>query len=186
MPEGNEQGNQQDQGGQGGGKPTDVPKEYKDFGEFIGEQPEAVRTLFEAHESGLKSALGKERDEKEALSKQIKELSKATGDNEALKGQLDTVAAALDESNRRADFFAAAALAGITGSDIELAYVAATKDGLFDRKGQPDIPALKEKYPKLFTGGTPGSGGGAGAGRRQAPPKAEGGMDAFIRGAAKK
>lgn len=185
MPEGNEQVNQQEQGGAGGGKPTDAPKEYKDFGEFMGEQPEAVRTLFEAHEAGLKGALGKERDEKEALSKQIRELSKAAGDNDALKGQLDTVAAALDESNRRADFFAAAALAGITGSDIELAYVAAVKDQLFDRKGQPDIAALKEKYPKLFTAATPGTGGGAGAGRRQAPPKPDGGMNEFIRSRSK-
>lgn len=165
--------------GDGGGKPTDdKAPTYKTFDEFMAAQSEEVRKLHEENEAGLRSALSKERTERETLAKDLRDAAKAAGENTALKAQLEDAANKMDEAQRKADFYEAASAAGI--KNPRLAYIAAKADDLFDRKGQPDFVGLKSRYPEFF-GTTTQPAGSPGAGRRGTGPTART-MDDIIRG----
>jgi multidrug efflux pump subunit AcrA (membrane-fusion protein) len=88
----------------------------------------------------------KERAERRDLEKQLeKTAAKAEGaEQEAAQKMLEQLKAA----NDRADFYADAANAGVV--DSRTAWVAIKEYELYDRKGNPDIEALKDKCPYLF------------------------------------
>ena len=145
------------------------------FDAWLGSQPEDVRGLIDSHVSGLKNALGDERTQRKDLARKLKETSASMEAGSAARASLETMTANLDEATQRADFYAAAAAAGVR--NLKLAYQAAKVDNLLD-----DLGGLKTVYPELFGATRPPAGNaGAGAGQDGAPAKS---MNNFIRTAA--
>jgi hypothetical protein len=124
-----------------------------------------VATLHEAKVKGLKSALSSERDAHKTLEKQLDAaIAKATG---AEKAALEAMQVDVQAANMRAEFFADCQAAGII--DPRTAWAAVKEYDLHDRKGAPDIDALKDKCPYLFQSASPQAprvSAGAGAGDR--------------------
>jgi phage antirepressor YoqD-like protein len=150
------------------------------FDGWLGEQPDEIKTLLEGHTKGLKSALESERETRKTLEKQVRDLAaKAEKDSDAQK-ELAGIADQLGEADRKTDFYEAAHAAGVT--NLKLAYVVATTDGMFDRRGQVNFETLKQSYPELF-GVKQTVKGNAGTGTNTEPPTS-GDMNAFIRRAA--
>lgn len=142
--------------------------------------PEDQRTAYEAHTKGLKTALDSERQAHKDLEKQVREAAdKAKGE---AKAELDRLAQQLESANRQADFYKEAGSPEIGCASPELAYLAAEKDGLFDRRGAVNWVTLKERYPVLFTQQQPAR-GNAGSGT-QTPPTPAQDMNTWIRRAA--
>ncbi len=139
--------------------------------------PEEHKTLYEGHTQGLRSALDKERDRRSELEKQVREAAgKAKGE---VQEELTRLADQLAEANRQAEFYKEAGNPEIGCTSPELALLAAEKDGLFDRRGNVDWQALKEKYPILFKQPIPPRGNaGNGTGT---PPRGGPDIDAMIR-----
>ena len=163
-------------------KPTEpaAPVESLQFDAWIKDQPEPVKQLLDARTAGLKSALASERDAHSALEKQVRELAaKATKDSDA-QVQLTKLADEMSETNRKAEFYEAAHAAGV--ANLKLAYLAATQDGLFDKRGGVNFEAMKQTYPELFGGRKPPE-ANPGSGTGNQPPTAAT-MNDFIRAAA--
>lgn len=167
---------QGDQGHEGQGeKPLD-------FDGWLGAQDETVKGLIDTHLKGLKSALDAERTQRRDYEKQLRDAAAKLEKGSDAQKQLEEMAKRSEEDGKRADFFAAAHRAGVT--NLQLAWVAAKQDQIFDRKGDVDLEALKEAYPELFTAPatTKTPTGNAGAGTGNVPAKND--MNALIRRAA--
>lgn len=148
------------------------------FETWIKDQPKEVRELIAANESGLKTALGSERDARTDAEKAVRDLAKKAEKGSEAEAELTSVADSLAEETRKADFYADAHDEGI--SNLKLAYVIAVQEKLIDARGNMNFGKLKEQYPELF--GKParrpagGAGDGAGDDLGQKPD-----MNTFIR-----
>lgn len=163
------QGQQQDDGG----KPFDLDA-------LLADNPDA-QAAFDAKVTGLKSALKSERERNAELAGGLRDAAAKAG-GEA-KAQLEEMAGKVEAEAKRAGFYEAAAGAGCT--NLKLAFLAAREFDLFDRKGAPDLDALKAQMPELFARPhVPDAKAGAGAASAAAGasnPNAE--MNSAIRGA---
>lgn len=143
--------------------------------------PEDQRALYEGHTQGLRSALDSERQAHKDLERQVREAAnKAKGD---VKVELDRLTEQLEAANRQTDFYKEAGNPEIGCSSPELAWMAAEKDGLFDRRGAVNWATLKQRYPVLFQQQQQPARGNAGSGT-QTPPTPAQDMNTFIRRAA--
>lgn len=123
--------------------------------------PDEHKALIESHTKGLKSALESERGSRKDLEKQVRDLATKAEKGSETEKQLTEFANKLHEADRRADFFDAAHRAGVT--NLKLAYLTATADDLFDKKGSVDFETMKKSYPELFgTRKTPAGNAGDG------------------------
>ena len=147
------------------------------FEDWVKEQDEPVKNMLDGHTKGLKSALVSERENRKSLEKQLRELATKAEKGSEAEQRLTQLADELTEESRRADFNEAAHAAGVT--NLKLAYLAAIKDDLFDRKGEVNFEGLKKVYPELF-GGRKLPRGDAGTGRENGQP-ASADMNQFIR-----
>ena len=119
----------------------------QDFEAWLATQADDVKALYESHTSGLKTALKSERQRNADMATQLRDAAaKAEGET---KAALEDMAGKAEAEAKRADFYEAAAGAGCT--DLKLAFLAAQADDLFDRKGRPDIAAVKAAHPSLFS-----------------------------------
>jgi len=152
--------------------------EAASFDAFLATQPENVKTLIADHERGLKSALDSERGSRQDLEGQLRDMAKNAAKTPELQKSLTELADKLAVTDRRADFYDAAHVAGVT--NLKLAYLVAEQDEMFDKKGNVNFETLKTKYPELFAGTkvTPRAHAGDGT---LTPTPASGGMNAFIR-----
>jgi hypothetical protein len=166
----------QTDGGTGDDKQTAVTAPA-DFDAWLTAQPDETKTLVaDLHEkkvAGLKSALSSERDERKAerqkLQGQLSEaIAKATG---AEKAALESLQGDIATTGARADFFADAHEAGVL--DLRTAWAAVREYDLHDRKGNPDLEALKVKCPYLFQQARPAVHVNAGSGTQTKPSQAE-------------
>lgn len=126
--------------GQGGETPS--------FEEFIAKQPDNIKGLFESHTKGLRSALESERETRKGFEKQIRELAAKAEKGSDAEKQLLTIGEQLSSVDRKATFYEEAHAAGVT--NLKLAYVVASTDELFDKKGNVNFADMKTKYPELF------------------------------------
>lgn len=151
-----------------------------DFEEWLKEQDESVRSAFEEHVKGLKSALETEREQRKAFAKQLREaMSKAEKGSEAREA-LEKALQKAEAAERRANFYVEADKAGV--SNLHLAYLAAQADDLLDENGYADFDELKARYPELFKKtAIPSANAGAGAGQSSSSTKS---MNEYIRRAA--
>jgi uncharacterized protein (DUF3084 family) len=133
------------------GTPETTTETAFDFAAWLAGQDEAVKTgltkHFETEAAGLKSALTKERETRDALDKQLKTLSKNADKGSDLEKQLAELSAQLAASKQRIAFFATkpADLA-----DDEAAWLLADSKGLIGEDGTVKWDALKTQHPALF------------------------------------
>ena len=150
---------------------------------FHGSLPKEAQTLIATHESGLKTALDTERDARGKLEEKARKVAgKLEKGSEAQKEVLklaDDVAA----GNQKADFYEDAHKNGV--SNLPLAYHVATKEDLFDKRGNVDFDKLKKDYPELF-GKKKVADGSAGEGTGGGLPGKKKDMNAAIRAMAGK
>lgn len=145
---------------------------------WFGALPEDAKTIaqkwLDKEAAGLKSALTSERGERKTDRQQFQTqltdaIAKASGEG---KAELEKISASLSESGTRSDFYADAHEAG--AGDLRLAWAAVKEYELYDRKGNPDIEALKTKCPYLFqSAAKPVPSVGAGSGTKTPPATVE-------------
>jgi len=171
--------------GGGGGKGDPPPKETKppepavlNWETWHKTLPKEVQTLIADHESGLKTALGSERDARKTAEKDLRDVAKKL--EEGSEAQIEVLKLADDVAvgNTKADFYEDAHEAGI--SNLKLAYHVATTEDLIDKRGNVDFDKMKENFPELFTKPTRKPQGGAGAGAGDDLGQ-KAGMNAWIR-----
>ena len=150
------------------------------FETWLGTQDEKVKTLLDGHTKGLKTALDSERESRKDLEKKLRDLAKKAEQGSDAEKQLTEMADQIEAADRKADFYEEAHKAGVT--NLKLAYIVATQDDLFDKKGQVNFVTMKESYSELF--GSPAkTKGNAGNGTNQSQQPKEN-MNTFIRRAA--
>jgi hypothetical protein len=140
------------------------------FEGWLDAQPEEVKskvkTLYEAHTSGLQSALKSEREARGKAEKDLRELAKKQEKGSELEAALTKQADQLAALERQAAFQDKAHAAGVR--NLKLAYLAASQAELVDAKGNCDFGKLKTEYPELFAAPPPPDGNaGNGTGGRQ-------------------
>lgn len=118
------------------------------FDTWIASQDEQVKGLLESHTKGLKSALESERESRKTFEKQIKELAAKAEKGSDAEKQLNLLSEQIASTDRKASFYEEAHTAGVT--NLKLAFVVASTDDLFDKKGNVNFTELKSKYPELF------------------------------------
>lgn len=146
------------------------------FDEWIGKQTDEVKALYQSHVTGLQNTVKATRDERDALSKQIKDLLPKAEKGSEMEKSLTEFGAKLEAAERRAAFAEEAGKPEIGCRNPKAAYALAMADNLFDRRGNPDWSAIKSAAPELF--GKAGTTGHAGNGTDENPPKAD--MNDFI------
>ena len=165
--------------------PTAPPpqSEPPSFDAWLKEQADPIKAMMENHTHGLKSALQSEREAHATLEKQVRDLAaKAEKDSDA-QTQLTKLADEMSETNRKAEFYEAAHAAGV--ANLKLAYLAATQDGLFDKRGVVNFESMKQSYPELFGGKKPPP-ANPGEGTGGQPPKHQDMNDFLLRAAGRK
>jgi len=151
------------------------------FDEWLTKQEEPVRKAYELHVTGLKNTVQATRDERDALSKQIRDLLPKAEKGSELERSLAEFSAKLDASEKRAIFAEEAIKPEIGCSNPKAAYLLAVADGLFDKKGAPDWAGIKAAAPELFAKTNARSNAGNGTGSQ---PNGNLSMNDYIRQAA--
>ena len=165
------QGSAGDAGQENAEKAPETPESW--FGALPEDAKSIAQKWHDEQVVGLKSALTSERDERKtdrtAFQKQLADaIAKASGEG---KAELEKIQASLGAAGSRADFFADAHEAGVL--DLRTAWAAVKEYDLVDRKGNPDLEALKTKCPYLFQTAKPAAPHiGAGSGTQQPPAPA--------------
>jgi hypothetical protein len=153
------------------------------FDAWLGEQPEHVRKGYEAHTAGLKTTLEKERNERKEFGRLLKELTPKAEKGSELERALGETSTRLEQAERRAAFAEDAGKPEIGCTNPRAAFLVAEAEGLFTKRGEPDWAAIKATAPELFTRKV--ANGNAGTGTQSEPAK-PGGMNEFIRAAARR
>lgn len=151
---------------------------YGTFEEFITKQPEDVRKLYESHTTGLRNTIQATREERDNLSKQIKDLLPKAEKGSELANQLTNLQKQLETSDRRANFAEEAIKPEIGCSNIKAAFALAVAEDLFDKHGLPSWDAIKKTAPELFKKSNIPDGNGGEGGEGGVETK---NMDGFIR-----
>jgi hypothetical protein len=139
-----------------------------------------VKALYSQHVTGLTNAVKATREERDALSKQIKDLLPKAEKGSELERSLVEFSGKLEIAEKRATFAEDAARPEIGCNNPKVAWLIAQSEGLFDKKGVADWAAIKQSAPELFR--KPAAAGNAGAGTGNMPSGAPT-MDQIIRGA---
>ena len=143
-----------------------------------GSQTPEAQKLVAGHVSGLKTALGSERDARDKAESDLRAVAKELEDGS--KAQKEVLRLADDNAaiSAKADFYEDAHKSGVT--NLKLAYLVAKDDDLFDKRGNVNFEKMKEANPELFGRKIiPDVGAGDGTGSRDMPKKVD--MNAMIR-----
>lgn len=141
-------------------------KPVQDFSTWFNQLDEASKALIEAHTTGLKKALENERASRKKLSDELKQAQLRAEKGSELEKSLQELSRQLDEANRRAQFFESAP------PDLmnpRLAWMLATADNLFTKKGDPDWDAIRSKAPEIFVQARRAPSINAGSGNSSSP-----------------
>lgn len=152
-----------DEAATGGAQPT-TPATWEDY---IASLPEDQRTtvngLYEAKNTALLNTVKATRTERDTFASELRDAAKKLEKGSEAQTQLLEQASALDEANRRADFYEAAPAQECRNPKV--AFALAKASNLFLKTGLPDWKAIKEEAPELFGVVTKPKGkGAAGAG----------------------
>ena len=168
----------------GGGGNGDGDQEEQDDGEVLDykdwhdKQPKEIQDLIATDRVGLTKALGTEREARKTAETDLRKSAKALEKGSQAEKDLLKAADDLAASNTKSEFYEDAHKAGVT--NIKLAFLVATDEGLFDKRGNANFDKLKEGFPELFGKKRivdPNAGDGTG---RELDGK-KGGMNEFIR-----
>lgn len=158
--------------------------------EWLAAQPEAQRAVIaDLHSKKvqtLEGTLTKERDDRKKLEKDLREMAgKAEAGSDA-QNKLTAMADQVAVSDRRADFYEAAAKPEVGLVDIKAAWLIANAEPnvYFDKRGNLQIDQLKKDHPALFAQPKPAPRANAGNGTQNADGSGAVSMNDFIRRAA--
>ena len=156
------------------------------YDEWIKAQPPEVAAMLDQRNAGLLNSVQTTRQQREELSRRLKEASQGLEAEKAearaaAQSAVKEISAQLEAAEVRAAFYEDAAKPEIGCTNARLAYIAAQQDNLIDSRGRTNWETLRQTYPELFRRAAPTT--NAGAGTANAQP-ATGGMNAFIRRAA--
>jgi len=142
----------------GGGNGDDDQANDKDKGKGAGEvldyktwhasQPKEIQDLIATDRVGLTKALGTEREARATAEKELRKSAKALEKGSQAEKDLLRAADDLAASNTKSEFYEDAHKAGV--SNLKLAFLVATDEGLFDKRGNANFDKLKEGFPELF------------------------------------
>jgi len=119
------------------------------FEKWMEDQPEDVKTMFEEHVTGLKTALQSERDGRKDDLKKLRELEKQAETGSDLGRQLAEMTKSMKDMELRTKFIESAGVAGVKANLVKAAYLTANADGLVS-EDKIDFEGLKTKYPDFF------------------------------------
>ena len=173
-----------DDGGAGGSGEADGEENQGEQADVLewetwhGSQTPEAQKLVAGHVSGLKTALGSERDARDKAESDLRAVAKELEDGS--KAQKEVLRLADDNAaiSAKADFYEDAHKSGVT--NLKLAYLVAKDDDLFDKRGNVNFEKMKEANPELFGRKViPDVGAGDGTGSRDMPKKVD--MNSMIR-----
>jgi hypothetical protein len=140
--------------------------------EYVASLPEDQRTvvqgLYDTKNQSLLNTVKATREERDNMASDLRDAAKKAEKGSAAESQLLEKANALDEANKKADFFVEASEKQCKRP--KAAWAIAKSDNLFNRSGLPDWTAIQTSAPELFGPAVKPKGkAGAGAGTEQAP-----------------
>lgn len=151
------------------------------FEAFLAGQPAEVKALYDQHVAGLQNTVKATRGERDALQRELRELSQKAEKGSEAEKRLGEIADRLQAAERRAAFAEQAVRPDVGCSNPKAAFALAASDDLWTKDGQPDWAAIKAAAPELFTRARLAD-AGAGAGTNQKSAAAS--MNDVIRRAA--
>ena len=160
-------------------QPTEAQPTFE-FDAWFGKLPPHEQEGLDNHTAALRNALESERSQRKEFSKQLRDLTaKAEKGSEAEK-TLGEMSSRLEQAEQRAAFYEEAGKPENGCSNPRAAFLVASAEGLFTKRGDPDWPAIKSAAPELFGRKTiPNGNAGVGNGS----PPAQASMNDFIRAA---
>ena len=144
--------------------------------EYLETLPENLRTMYDAHTQGLRTALVSERDQRKEMDKQLRDAIAGADEGSKLKTAMEGLQKQLEQAELRAEFAEESIKQNITNPS--LAWLAVQQHDMFDRKGNVDWAALKERFPELFKVSLPNANAGSGTNTANVP---QGDMNKLIR-----
>ena len=170
-------GNNQQQQPPAGNNQQQQQQPPADFESWIGQQPGEIKTAYDGHVRGLRTALESERNSRKDLEKQLRDLAGKAEKGSEAERQLTELTNKITDADRRAAFYETASAAGV--KNLRLAYTVALQDDLFNKRGEVDLEALKKTYPELFAQKSTLPAGNAGSGLNGGTPRST--MNDWIR-----
>jgi len=150
------------EGDPSGSAAADVKPVVLDWETWHNALPQDVQTLIADHESGLKTALGSEREARGEAEKDLRAVAKKLEEGSEAQKEVLKLADEVAVKTAKTEFYEYAHEAGIV--NLKLAYHVAVTDELFDKRGNVDFEKMKEDYPELFAKTPRKPKGGAGDG----------------------
>lgn len=149
---------------------------------YLESLPADVKTLYEGHVMGLRNTVQATRTERDALTRQLADITKALGkDPSEAKRLLEEMSTDLESARTRADFYEAAGRPEIGCQNPRVAFLVAQDLGAIDSKGRVNWETLKQQAPELFQRRAPDGKAGVGTG---SPPVTKIDMNSLLRRAA--
>jgi hypothetical protein len=147
------------------------------FEDWLKDQTDEIKSMFEEHVSGLKTALQSERDLRKDDLKELKKLRDLTEKGSDAESKLTGMVDKLENTELRVKFYESATDAGI--KNLKAAFLLAQADGLVSKE-KIDFDGLKASYPEMF-GSEPQPKGNAGEGSNQGNNTGKADMNEWIR-----
>jgi hypothetical protein len=147
------------------------------FEEWLKDQTDEIKSMFEEHVSGLKTALQSERDLRKDDLKKLKDMQKLAEDGSDAQKRLTEMVDRLEKTELQAKFYESALGAGV--KNPKAAFLLAQADGLLS-KDKIDFDGLKTSYPEMF-GSEPQPKGNAGEGSNNSVNGGKADMNEWIR-----
>ena len=148
------------------------------FEEWLKDQTDEIKSMFEEHVSGLTSALKSERDLRKDDLKKLKDMQKLAEDGSDAQKRLTEMVDRLEKTELQAKFYESAIGAGV--KNPKAAFLLAQADGLVTKE-KIDFDGLKTSYPEMFGSGEPQPKGNAGEGSGQGNNTGKTDMNEWIR-----
>lgn len=152
------------------------------YEKWLETQGEEIRKGIEAHFNGLMNTVKATREERDALSKELKKLAKEVDENSEAGKQLGELRSKLDLAERKSNFIEQAVKQGVKRPTA--AYAIANTENLYLEDGNPDWTKIKESVPELFSVTNTSTNAGAGTNQNALPNKND--VNSRIREAANK
>jgi septal ring factor EnvC (AmiA/AmiB activator) len=159
-------------------QPTEQAPTFE-FDAWFGKLPPHEQEGLENHTAALKSALENERQQRKQFSKELRDLTQKAEKGSEAEKTLGEMSTRLEQAEQRAAFYEEAGRPEIGCSNPRAAFLVASAEGLFTKRGDPDWPAIKAAMPELF--GRKPIPGNAGTGNGS--PPATPSMNDYIRSA---
>lgn len=159
-------------------QPTETTPAFE-FDAWFGKLPPHEQEGLDNHTAALRNALESERSQRKEFSKQLRDLTAKAEKGSEAERMLTEMATRAEQAEQRAAFYEEAGRPEIGCSNPRAAYLVASAEGLFTKRGDPDWPAIKAAMPELFGRKPPPGNAGVGNGS----PPAQASMNDFIRAA---